>query len=330
MEMGRPKTVFLELPPRMKGRTLKRGTIRYYYTGGGRAIPLGSDLNKARLEWARLENGGVSSHTTAYTTVADRWEREAIHKGVGGCARSFNTQIGYNNSLVELRKAFKGFQLEEIRPKHIRQYLDKRTKKISANREITVLSIIFNWARELGLTDASNPCVGVSRNRERARERYVTDAEYKELWDKAPPVLQDAMDLAYLTGQRPSDVLKMTRQDIRDGCLWVVQNKTGVRMGIRVEGELKAVLERILTRPHKVASMSLICGQRGQPLTIDRLRHVFLKCRTSDWQFRDLRAKAATDAGSIKHAQRLLGHRTETTTAGIYRRVKGNIVGPLK
>jgi integrase len=31
------------------------------------------------------------------------------------------------------------------------------------------------------------------------------------------------MDLAYLTGQRPADVLKLQRSDIRDGAPWITQ-----------------------------------------------------------------------------------------------------------
>lgn len=42
----------------------------------------------------------------------------------------------------------------------------------------------------------------------------------------------DAMDLALLTGQRPADVLKLKGTDIRDGALWIVQNKTGQRRAL--------------------------------------------------------------------------------------------------
>ena len=55
----------------------------------------------------------------------------------------------------------------------------------------------------------------------------------------------DAMDLALLTGQRPADVLKLKRTDIRDGALWFVQNKTGQRLGVEITGELAAVIIRI-------------------------------------------------------------------------------------
>jgi integrase len=48
------------------------------------------------------------------------------------------------------------------------------------------------------------------------------------------------MDLALLTGQRPTDVLKLKRSDVRDGQLWIVQNKAGARIGIEVTDELAA------------------------------------------------------------------------------------------
>ncbi len=328
--MGRPKTRFLDLPPRMTARQMKRGSTLYYYTGGGKKIPLGSDLNKARMEWAKLENGGVPDSAIAFSAVADRWEKEGLHIGARGKTREPATQREFGRQIKTLRVAFKGFTLEEIKPVHVRQYLDRRSKKYAGNREIGVLSILFNWAREKGITDVPNPCFGVTKNLEKPRERYVTDEEYLTVWQKAPPLVQDAMDLAYLTGQRPSDVLKMTRKDLREGCLWVRQNKTGSKVGIRIEGELKIVLERIQARPRAVPSIFLIADEAGQPVTRTRLAQRFRKLCGADWQFRDLRAKSATDAGNLNHAQRLLGHRSEATTAAVYRRVKGNIVSPLK
>jgi integrase len=304
--MGRPKTVNPDLPPRMGARPMKRGGFLYYYTGGGKKVPLGADLNAARMQWARLENNVVTA--TSYDAIADRWAKEGIAIGSKGRRRAVVTQQQFESALKNLRPAFKGMAFEEIRPVHIRQYLDRRSKKIAANREIAVLSIMFNWARE----------------------KYVTDEEYVQTYDKAPPLVQDLMDLAYLTGQRLSDVLKMTRQDIREACLWVRQGKTGARVGIRLEGMLEVVVQRILARHRAVPSMFLIADDQGQRLNRFQAYNAFVAVRVGDWQFRDLRAKAASDAGNLKHAQRLLGHSSEVTTAGIYRRVKGNVVSPLK
>ena len=49
--------------------------------------------------------------------------------------------------------------------------------------------------------------------------------------------LQDAMDLNYLTGQRPADVLKMRFADIKDGALEVQQGKTTKKLRILLESD---------------------------------------------------------------------------------------------
>lgn len=59
------------------------------------------------------------------------------------------------------------------------------------------------------------------------------------------------MDLAYLTGQRPADLLKLQRSDIRDGALWLTQGRTVKKLRIEVIGELDAVFTRMLERASK-------------------------------------------------------------------------------
>jgi integrase len=318
-EMGRPKTVYLNLPPRMTARRLRSGRVLYYY--GQKKIPLGSDLNAARIKWASHENG--VSDSGRFAVIAKRWEAEELPK------LAIRTQQSYGFMLAQLEEAFRNFTLDQIRPVDVRRYLDLRSAKVSANREVSLLSTIFNWARERGLTSNANPCLGVTRHQEKPRRRYVTDEEYAAIMAKAPAFLQDAMDLALLTGQRPSDVLKMTRQDMRDGCLWVAQAKTGAKVGITLDGDLEVVLQRILARPHDVQSMYLISDEQGQRVNYWSLHHAFLKTG-ADWQFRDLRAKMVTDEKDLKVAQQRAGHTTEVTTARVYRRVKGNVVKPLK
>ncbi|MFX8758746.1 hypothetical protein ABTM54_19090, partial [Acinetobacter baumannii] len=83
------------------------------------------------------------------------------------------------------------------------------------------------------------------------------------------------MDIALLTGQRPADVLKIRRDDIRDGVLWVVQNKTGVKRAIEITGELKAVVERINARPRERLGPMLIQDDNGNRLGVFALRSRF-------------------------------------------------------
>lgn len=143
----------------------------------------------------------------------------------------------------------------------------------------------------------------------------------------------DAMDLALLTGQRPADVLKFKRTDIRDGALWIVQNKTGQRLGIEITGELATIIARINERPWQAISAYLIQDENGQPLTQGALRSRFDKARTAakvDFQFRDIRGKAATDTGNLAHSQKLLGHKNRDMTEHYVKARMGERVKPLR
>ncbi|MDD0930508.1 integrase, partial [Xylella fastidiosa subsp. multiplex] len=118
------------------------------------------------------------------------------------------------------------------------QYLDWRTSKVSANREVALFSHLWNWARSKGITDLPNPCGGIRRNKERGRDVYIDDTTYRAVYQAADQTLRDAMDLAYLTGQRVSDVVNMDERHIVNGALEICQAKTGVKLAIAITGEL--------------------------------------------------------------------------------------------
>lgn len=63
------------------------------------------------------------------------------------------------------------------------------------------------------------------------------------------------------------------------------------------------------------------------------LRSRFDKARKAagvSFQFRDIRAKSATDAEDMQYAQKLLGHKHQTMTQHYTRNRKGDRVRPLK
>ena len=164
-------------------------------------------------------------------------------------------------------------------------------------------------------------------------ERYVSDKEFRAVWEQADQTLRDAMDLALLSGQRPADVVKIKREDLRDGALWIVQNKTKAKRAIEVTGELAALIERIDARPRERLSAWLIQDDDGKPLGTFALRSRFDKARRAagvDFQFRDIRAKAATDTGDLAHSQKLLGHRNRDMTEHYVRARMGERVLPLR
>jgi hypothetical protein len=77
----------------------------------------------------------------------------------------------------------------------------------------------------------------------------------------------------------------------------------------------------------------LIQDENGQPLTYFALRSQFDKARELagvSFQFRDLRAKAATDTGDLAHSQKLLAHKNRDMTEHYVRSRFGERVKPLR
>lgn len=142
------------------------------------------------------------------------------------------------------------------------------------------------------------------------------------------------MDLAHLTGQRPADLLKFNRSHIRDELLGLTQNKTGKKLRIEITGELQSLIERILGHVnYSMTCDALLQDGNGQRLTYGALRARFDKAREAagvSFQFRDIRAKTATDTENLAHAQKLLGHKTRAMTEHYTRHRKGDKVSPLK
>lgn len=333
-----------------KGGTTWTG---YYYNGrdadGNRVeIPLGGDLDEAKIEWARLDRKATPKPAHLMGRLFDDYELKIIP------TLKPRTQRDYRLSLKQLRKTFESAPIEAMSPQVIAQYRDARTAKVRANREIALLSTMFTFAREWGLTDKANPCFGLRRNKETPRDFYAGDIVWKAVYEQAGQDLRDAMDLAYLTGQRAADVLKASTNDLNNGYLLVGQGKTEKRLRIQLyagdtETDLCIFINSLLDRRAQagVKTSILITNQAGLRMSYNMLRNRWDEARDAaatkaategdtelaatirKFQFRDIRPKAGSEIEDIKDASRLLGHSTEEMTKKVYRRV-GEIVKPTK
>jgi integrase len=325
--MGRKRQANFDDPPRLH----RKGRVWYHVSG---TLPrvwtrLCDDRAEALRLWAQLEAVKEDDSTKLFSVVVKRYIREVYP------LKAVRTRKDNDKELVHLLRVFGQMPIDAILPMHIRKYMDLRGEvaKVRANREKALFSHIYNKAREWGYTSLQNPCQGVKGFKETGRSRYVTDEEFEAVKARAHFTVVDAMDLALLTGQRPADVLKIRGTDIRNGALWIVQNKTGARIGIEITGELQAVIARVSERPRRAISPYLIQDENGQPLTYFALRSRFDKARDLagvSFQFRDLRAKAATDTGDLAHSQKLLAHKNRDMTEHYVRRRLGERVRPLR
>jgi integrase len=120
--------------------------------------------------------------------------------------------------------------------------------------------------------------------------------------------------------------------DVAEGELQIRQQKTGKRLRLAIVGELAEVVERIRNRTRRVSGGWLVQDGAGQRFSVQRLREHFKAAAEAagvcDVQFRDLRAKSASDSESLGAAQERLGHQSAAMTALVYRR--GTKVSPLR
>lgn len=317
--MGRPKT-YADLPPHMTARRSGERVL-YYYQAGGKKVPLGADRAEALRRWAELEGQGGGGST--FNLVAGHYARIVLP------GKAPKTQKDQRGQLAILQGAFGHLPMSSIRPALVRQYLTKRSAKISANREVALLSHIWNWARGMDYVTGANPCYGLAKNRETVRREYVTDEAFRAVRAQAPAWLADLMDLLLITGQRVSDILQARLSDIRDGELWIRQGKTGAVVRLEVVGQLRGYIDRAKARTP--ASLYLVADQTGQRIGIWRADHAFKKARDDagqSWQLRDIRKKTITDEVDISVASQRAGHADEAITARVYRLVKGRRVTP--
>jgi integrase len=91
-----------------------------------------------------------------------------------------------------------------------------------------------------------------------------TDAELAAYESRWPLGTRERLAYALLlyTGQRGGDVVKMRRQDISDGCIRVVQEKTGAELSIPIHSDLHAAM-----KAGPVKGMHLIGDVHGRAMT---------------------------------------------------------------
>jgi hypothetical protein len=253
--MGRKRSVNSHLPPRMRKR-VRHAKAYYYYDAGGkprREIPLGSDYVTAVQRWAELEMEGRERvvQLVTFRVAAERYCLKILPR------KAARTQ---RDNLVELAKLYEFFDAPPAP-------LDELTRAL--------FSHIWNFAREEGLTEKPNPCAGVHGYREAGRDIYIEDEVYTAIYKAACRPIQDAMDLAYLTGQRPADTLRISQAHVRGDVLEIrpgkTQGSTGTKIRLRLVdaagqpnalGKLVARLKS-QAEAHPVHSLQMLAGGPG-------------------------------------------------------------------
>ncbi len=330
MGMGRKRTKDKGLPPRM----YKRGEVYYHACWIDRKLKwtrLSANKAEALTLWAAIEGQSTvpGEKTGTIGAAIARYEGEILP------ALRPRTQEDYHRILKALRDVFGHMRIESLRRPDVAGYLDRRSAKVAANREIAVLSSVFAYSIRWGWAE-ENPCLGVRRNKEKPRKRYITDAEMEKLRQCADEQWKCIIDLAYLTSMRRGDIMKLRLDQCTEEGLLVAQEKTGARVLYTWTPALRAVVSKARGLRRRIGSLSLFASQDGTPYTVSgwnsAWRRLLAKSEVDDCHFHDIRAKSLTDASKIggrDYAQALAGHADGSMTEVYIRDREFTHVRPL-
>lgn len=303
MNMGRRRQTRLDLPPRMH---LKGGT--YYYvtsTIPRKWIKLHSDIAKARMLWAQVENGTASAGN-GFSDVMDAWMLTD-----GYTKLSPSTKHTYNTMIRQLRETF-DCPIETIRPVHIAQMLDAHPSKAQANIGRVIMSNVFDYAVRRGIVEF-NPAREIKKHTIEGRTRHLTDDEFFAIRENGNDVLKCVMDIAYLTGARINDILKIVLSDSREDGLFIEQGKTGKRQLFIWTPELEYAIATAQALNRPTDGVFLFYTNRNRPYTYSAFYSLWERAvrdaGVDDVHFHDIRGNAATEAKRQgQDYQAILGH----------------------
>ncbi|MEA9393152.1 tyrosine-type recombinase/integrase [Acerihabitans sp. TG2] len=280
---------------------------------------------------------------TAYENLINNRKDESIFEGLVG--KFFNstdffelaveTQRDYRKYSQKVLAVFGQMSPDAIKPEHIRKYMDRRGLKsrTQANREKAFISRVFRWGYERGLVKM-NPSKGVKQFKESARTRYITHQEYDALYSIAPPIVQIAMELAYLCCARQADILEMKKSQLIEEGILIQQSKTGVAQIKGWSDRLHAAINNAGKLPLNAGMSSIFVLHQtgGSRYTRDGFNSRWLKTKHEakarfpdldfDFTFHDLKAKGISDLkGNIYDKQSISGHKNASQTARYDRKI---------
>lgn len=247
-------------------------------------------------------------------------------------ALSARTLQDYHNKLQHILHAFGDQPINTITVRAVADFLAPYPAT-QANRYRSLLVNLFKYAAAQGLIEKNPAAQTLNKKVVKKRHRLSWD-DFQAIYQIAPSWLKNAMDLALLTTQRREDIVNLKFSDIKDGYLFVIQNKTkkhgqAAYLKIKMGPSLCQVIERCRDDTVSPFLIHRIPGRRV-PLkknqyhrtyvTPDYLSKSFQKCRDTTTRFahckpeerptfheiRSLAIKLYEECGH--DAQKLAGH----------------------
>lgn len=284
----------------------------YWFVKRGKWERIGGTLEEALAEYGKRAAAAKDGKLPALieSTLQHHFKAEPL---------SDNTKSQYRYAADVLKRRLKVFDdPNQVKPRHVAKIkVDGAEHKNMTNRIVSLLRTMFGYWLEWGKAE-SNPCVGVKRYLEPKRKRLIAMAEWSAIHDKAGLRLRVIMKVAFLTGQRIGDVLKIHRRQITDEGILFRQQKTDKALTVKWSPDLRAAIVEARAL-HGVPALWLFVGRKGKHAdyrtVLKQWHNACLAAGIEDALPNDQRAQSLTNAKRQgKNPTKLAGHATEAMT----------------
>jgi integrase len=237
--------------------TDKTGRIRYYFRYRGKRWPLPGQPGSTEFSTAYYE--ARRKALTDSLADADRPNSVVYADGTLGSVidqyfvgKDFTSKAPatirvYRKILSQLREAYGGARIADLRERHIREIRKRFPSTSRADLAVMLLGMLWTYAKEhLAMDIGINPAGDIARlhRREWSHEPWPEEVIAKFEAEAQPKLIaQLALALLLYTAQRGSDVVRMKWSDYDGTYIAVRQLKTGTPLWIRCHKKLKAILD---------------------------------------------------------------------------------------
>jgi hypothetical protein len=327
--MGRRRT---KSPTWLPQRVYPHGRQYLYRPPKGKPIPLGliTEPGTCLKRYGEIVGDtGVPPRTLA--DVIDKYLSEVV------VTKSESTQETYRLYCSKLKHGLGHMLPDEVTINDLYAYHSARKAPVRANREITVLGMIYRYAIRWR-SATKNPTLGFLYAEELPRERLVTGRE-RRLFAKhyCPAWLRGYILLKYLTGRRQAEMLKLsTFSEKKDGLAFTIVKKRKVRtITVLWTPRLLIVWNwlKALSRPEKTSMIfwsqrgktrGAVLSKRGFKSAWQRAQEDWVAAGNTAFWEHDIRGASGSDSLTDERAKELLDHTDVRTTRKHYRRGEQN------
>lgn len=177
------------------------------------------------------------------------WEQELSQMEISDKRRTT-----YKSTFKNYFDSIKDMPIREIKAEQLKKVMKACDKSSSTKANIKgIMRIVFSYATENDIVDRDySQYVKYKKDDAKIKRQVFTKDEVDKLFENQGNYTYDFLLILLYTGMRPKELIDLTKDNIKDGCIYIVQSKT--KAGIRtvpIHDKIKPIIDNRLSKQGK-------------------------------------------------------------------------------